>query len=241
MNNNPAARLHFILEKSRATEVRNKPMMEGWRTVLSLPNTMDDLTTMQKLGGLFSLTQVVSDHITKYPDLDHNLYLGWRNDLCNSFKQINFSAKFNAFSSTLSDSLLINIQFCAHELGKRKPEKVIEEAQLQELKDEASKLYDQILESDLDSEISEYLADLTYRFVDAIDNYLITGSLGIQRALDSAVGTVITTNKIATSSKETSEGKAFWNIAGKTAILLNLAKTVMELGEGIGTFIGEGK
>ncbi len=120
---NPASRLHAILLRSKDEQLRNKNMMIAWRNVLQLPEQLDDLVTMNKVGKLFTLPSIISAQIQRFPDLDAELYLGRSADLTKAFRCVNFNANFYDFSQRLPDSLLISIRFCAHELDKRAPEK----------------------------------------------------------------------------------------------------------------------
>ena len=147
--------------------------------------------------------------------------------------QINFRAAFQDFSNKLSDSLLINIKFCAHELSKRCPEKMVAEAQLTELKESVYALYQDVQKADLDPSLSRYLLDHLYLMIAAIDNYLLTGTRGIEHALDATVGSILTNHSVANQAKESEFGEAFWKVIGKAAVILQLAKTAMELGEGV--------
>ena len=92
---NPAARLHAILLRSKQEELRNKNMLIAWRTVLQLPEQLDDLITMSRVGKVFTLPSIISDQIQRFPDLDAELYLGWRKDLSTAFRVINFNANFS--------------------------------------------------------------------------------------------------------------------------------------------------
>lgn len=83
---NPAERLHAILQRSKQKEIQNQQMMQGWRKVLQLPDNLDDLSTMSKVGKVFTLPAIISTHIERFSDLDAELYLGWREDLSKAFR-----------------------------------------------------------------------------------------------------------------------------------------------------------
>lgn len=231
--NNPAARLHNILSKSRNKDLRSQPMMKAWRSVLSLADDVEDTLTMSKVGKVFVLPHRISAEIKQFDDLDIELFLGWQKDLSMAFQSINFQTQFAQYSDKLSDSLLINIRFCAHELGKRRPEKIIAEKDLNDLKEAAYAVYKDVVAAKLDPQLARYLLDHLYMIIEAIDDYMITGSTGLKSALDTIVGTIATSNKVATEAKDSPFGNKFWAVVGKTAVIMELAKTAMELGEGL--------
>jgi hypothetical protein len=61
-------------------------MLVGWRTVLELPEHLDDLITMNRVSKVFTLPSTISDQIRRFSDLDPELYLGWRQDLSTAFR-----------------------------------------------------------------------------------------------------------------------------------------------------------
>lgn len=188
---------------------------------------------MSKLAFVYMLPSQIASEIKSFSDLDHRLYLGWQNEFAQALMHISVRASFQEFSGKLTDSLLLSIEFCSHELSKRCPEKVVEEDKLNELKTEARKLYDEILKADLDPALSRYLLDNLQMIIQAIENYVFTGARGIEQSIDAIVGTIVTKNKIATAAKASTCGEAFWGMVGKAAVLLQLAKTALELGEGV--------
>jgi hypothetical protein len=233
--NNPAGRLHNVLTlcKKHQKEMGGQPMVRAWRKVLALDDNVEDIVVMSKVGLVYVLPSHISAEIKRFDDLDQRLYLGWQNDLAKAFTQISFNAGFNEFVSRLTDSLLINIEFCSHELSKRCPEKMVDDEELKELKESAYGLYQEIQQGTLPPDLSRYLLDHTYLIIDAIDNYTLTGARGLRTALDAAVGAVITDHAVARRAKESAFGERFWAVIGKTAVVLELAKTALELGEGV--------
>jgi hypothetical protein len=232
--NNPAARLHNVLTlcKKNRKEMGGQPMTKAWRKVLSLSEETEDIIVMSKVGFIYLLPSQIASEIQRFEDLDHRLYLGWQNDLAQAFTQISFGAAFSGFVDRLSDSLLINIEFCSHELSKRCPEKMVDEAELQKLKEAAYALYQEILKANPPPDLSRYLLDHLYLIVEAIDNYMLSGARGLRTVVDAIVGTALTNHQTARQAKESTFGERFWGIAGKVAVLLDLAKTAMELGDG---------
>jgi hypothetical protein len=230
---NPAHRLHTILFQSKQQELQNKNMMIGWRAVLQLPDQLDDLFIMNKVGKVFTLPSIIADQIKRFPDLDTELYLGWREDLASAFKFVNFNSQFAEFSRRLSDSLLINIRFCAHELDKRAPEKDISREELDKLRESTWSLYEEVLKADLPPSLSRYLLDYLYLIIEAIDDYHITGAVGMERALNAVLGTVITDQARAQEVRQSAFGERFWMVVTKVGVALKLAKTAAELANGV--------
>ena len=159
--------------------------------------------------------------------------------MADAFKQINFNAQFAQFYDKLSDSLLLTIEFCAHELSKRRPEKMLDETALAELKEEAHAFYESILVANISPDIRRFLLDHVYQLIDAIDSYLIMGAVPLQWALDSTIGSFLTNQNTAKQVQKSDIAAKFWAIMNRVATLLNIAKSALELGEGAAKLIGE--
>ena len=234
---NPAERLHTILTRSKRKELANNTMLVGWRNVLTVTEKIDDLILMSKIGKVFTLPSIIATYIERFPDLAPDLYLGWRNDLSPAFRAINFSATFVQFSNRLSDSMLINIRFCAHELDKRIPEKSVAQEDLNSIRESAWSLYEEILKADLPPSVARYLLDHLYLIIEAIDDFEITGAAGLEQSLNAVIGAVATDTVTAKQADESQFGKRFWGVMAKTGVVLKLGKTALELGEGVGKFL----
>jgi len=238
--NNPASRLHDILKRCRTMQKeRGKPMMVVWRQILGVAPDLEETMVMTLVGKIFLLPSQVTTEISQFADLDQRLYLGWKQDLAEALKKINFNSNFADFYDKLSDSLLLTIEFCAHELSKRRPEKVLDQASLDEIKEQVHSFYDSILAADIPADIRRFLLDHTYELIDAIDSYIITGAIPLQRALDSTIGSFLTDQETAKQIKNEEISKRFWEIMNKVAIVLNISKSALELGEGAAKLIGK--
>src|SRR5437870_12777835 len=133
------------------------------------------------------------------------------------------------FSRRLSKSLLINIQFCAHELNKRLPEKEISPEELVKLREAVTTLYDEVLKSDLPPTAFRYALDHLFLIIEALDNYVITGAIAVEVALNALIGTVATQPEVAKDFSESDMGDKFWKMMSKIAVTLSLGKFGYEL------------
>jgi len=230
---NPAQRLHTILTRSKRKELAANKMLVGWRNVLNQPDDIDDLILMSKIGKVFTLPSIVATHIARFPDLAPNRYLAWRSDLTAAFRAITFNTTFGQFSNRLSDSMLVNIDFCADALDRRMPEKDISQEEFDGIRQSAWSLYEEILKSDLPPNVSRYLLDQLYLIIEAIDDYEITGAAGLERSLNAVIGSVATDRETAKQADTSSVGKQFWGVMTRVALLLKIGKAVFELEEGV--------
>jgi hypothetical protein len=229
---NPAARLHHILSAAAGfASDHSLQTAQGWKKVLQLPAEADDLTVMNKVGRVFTLPNLIAMEIERFGDIDADLYLGWRKDLTEAFHFVGFQFPFMEFARRLSKSLLINIQFCAHELEKRLPEKEISSEELEEIREQVWQLYEEVLRSDLPAVLFRYALDHLYLIIEAIDNYLITGTTGIKYGLDAVIGAAFTDTETSKAVAESSIGDKYWKVMGRIATALALGKAAAQLAD----------
>lgn len=84
---NPAARLHAILARA-ASVVQGERMVNGWKHGLQLPQDMDDLGVMSKVGRVFTPPDVIAKEIERFKDIDTEPYLGWRKNAPRSLQKL---------------------------------------------------------------------------------------------------------------------------------------------------------
>lgn len=227
---NPAQRLYDILKVARQQQAAGaQTMIQGWTAVLGLSGNHGDLQIMSKIGKVFALPALVATDISRFPDLDAELYLGWRNDLAIAFRHVAFNKNFAEFSNRLTDSLLINIRFCAHELEKRMPEKDVSREELDVIRQSAWDLYDETLKSSLPPHLARYLLDHLYLIIQAIDDYEITGAVMLEQVVNTTIGSFMTEPTTAKAVSESEFGDKFWNVVSKVGVALKLGKTAAEL------------
>lgn len=231
--NNPAARLHHILDECRTNEsIRNELMETGWREVLYAPEYCDEFDVMLKVSKVMCLPSLISDEIEQIKGLDSDIYLGWVGDLKKAYKRISFGNAFSDFSSALSDSLMSSLRICAIELeNSSKRDQTLSANDLDEIRDELCTLLDKITAADLDPELSDYLLDHLDKLIESIEDYLITGIVGIERVLHQIIGSSRANPKTAKDVRESELGKKFISLCGKAYTLLNLVDSGKKLVE----------
>jgi hypothetical protein len=97
------------------------------------------------------------------------------------------------------------LEFCSSLLSRFKAEKVLEGAVLKELVATVDSLSSQVAESALAEELKLTILEHLQQIRKAIINYPITGSTGIYRAQEAAIGTVIVNVDLFQAAKDTEE------------------------------------
>ena len=226
---NSAQRLHDLLQKSKEQQLASLDMMSAWRKLLSLPENFGDLATMARVGKVFTLPALVANQIQRFPDLEPELFLGWRPELEQALFAISFGNSFHGFAGRLSPSLLINIRFCARELEQRIPERTVDPNEIAKLRELAWSLCQELLQASLSAPLQQYLLDLLYLMLEALDDYNIIGVVGMEHAVDAVLGSFFTKPAMAEEVKSSGFGPKFWNVVSRMGTALKFAKSAIEL------------
>ncbi len=204
--------------------------MEAWKEILDL-KTDDPLEIMGYVGRVYTLPNAVQRAVERIPELDHALHLGWKPDLDKALREMMWNANIQQFTQHLSDSLLVSLAFVSENLGRLAPEKVLDDKELETIRDEAWSLFDRIDQSSLDEPGRGYLLKQLGRLIQALDDYPFFGIQPLEIALDGVVGSVITDSRNAQETRGGEEDGMFWRLAGRVALLLKITHAVLQIGE----------
>ncbi len=226
---NPARRLLHILGRTMEQEFVGQKQGVVLRSILDLPLGSDDFKLLGKLGRLFGLPAVIASQMRRIPNIKRSAYLGWQTDLLEAFKNVNIDQNVNGLRKALSGSLLSSIELCAIELDKHFPEVELDKNALREILSDIVPIFDRLLAADATDPVTRYLLDHIFKIIEAIENYLLTGSPEIQCAIDEIIGTTFTKPEVAKKAAESNEGQDMWKVVGKIAVFLKLGASALTL------------
>ena len=234
---NPATRLHRILLSAKQSKEDGAQMLVAWGNILRVDGT-NVMRTMGKIGKVFALASFVETCVERVPDIKKELFLSWRGDLAKAFNTFGFGNQFGAFKGQLSDSLLSILEFVSHELDKHMPEKELTVEEINELKDAAWNLHQEVARSSLTASLREYLLDNLYRIIEALEDYDIIGCRGVEVAFDAVLGSAMSKSETVKEVGASPFGDKLWALMAKIALALNLAKGAAELTDRVTKALG---
>ena len=220
--NNPAARLHQILAlcKKHQKELGSRPMLMGWRKVFRMAESTGDFSVLERIGKGYGLPGEVRELVRRCDDLDGQLYLGWREELEDAFLNLAFHSEFGTFVQRVPKTLLVSLEFCSNALSERCPEPMVDPDKLAELSKEAGDIINKLPEAEMDASGKRYFLDYLTLIRRAADDYMLSGGIGLQGAIDACTGTLVTQRGVSLANRETAVGKRFWSLIGKVTKLL---------------------
>lgn len=188
---NPAGRLHDLLERARklgyADHVRLRMV---WGALFEI----DPKDTPQILAvtiRLFELTAQTRKFVGMLDGVDRDLYVQPVKDVEIAFASTTCDSQWVEFKTKIKDTTMTGLAFCSDTLSKTMHEEVIEQETLDDLKAEVDKLIDEVLKSDMDATLKAIIIDHLEGIRRAIIEYRIRGTAGLRQALDSGVGSLM--------------------------------------------------
>jgi hypothetical protein len=170
---------------------------------------------MERIGRVYAIPEEISELIGRYDALDPQLYLGWREELEDAFLNLSFRSQFDTFTTRVPRTLLVNLEFCSNALSERCPEPMVDADRLAEIGKDAAEIMATVPESDLDAPGKQYFLDYLALIRRAVADYVLSGAVGLQGAIDSCTGTLVTQRGVSLANRETEVGKKFWGLINK--------------------------
>ncbi len=231
--NNPAARLHALLQKAKQnTDLQSKPSTESWSILLNVPKENQALM-LKRLGGVMELPLLIKERIENLPDIDHKLRLRWLPKIEQAFQANHLAAGFHVFLNKIDDTTLLGIEYCADDLARRDPEPEIKPDELEALRQQVDSLISETTDAEIDSDIKKFILKHLFAIRNAIEEYQVFGSKSLVTAFGQAVAAAYTESQTAVKVSVSPQGNKFWKCVAGLGILLTVGNQVMQLTEGV--------
>lgn len=230
--NNPAARLHQTLTlcKKYEKESGSRPMLMGWRKVFRMGESVSDFSVLERIGRVYGIPAQIDELVGRFPDMDPLLYLGWREELEDAFLNVSFRSDFDTFTKRIPRTLLVNLEFCSNALSERCPEPMLDADRLAEIGKDAVEIIKSLPAADVDAPGKQYFHDYLTLISRAVADYMLSGAVGLQGAIDACTGTLVTQRGVSLANRETEVGKKFWALINKVTKALSAPEEEAEKG-----------
>jgi len=229
-DNNPAGRLVSILRAAKAKGQDQNPARQVWADLLGVEqNNLPQL--LVQLGHLIELPELIRKEISRHEDIDQAIFLKWLPKVQKSFSNINLTASFKNFMNPIDEAALDGLDFCSDLLSRRKPEKTLDQKELDSIYKDVSVLIDDILDSDTNQYLKQFMLEKLDDVIQAIRNYKIRGAKPIEKAVESTLGSIVTHKGIYEETKKSKNGSRFWKLLARVAIVVNIVAGSIQIGE----------
>ncbi len=150
----------------------------------------------------------------------------------------------------LGGSDITILEFCIDAVDKVYKEKIVDENELKTILSEIQTLYEQIVESEIDTKLKRILLDLLKIMENAIHEYRIRGVERLRESLEQIVGIYILNKETIENSKAEEVGKvkrilnkfgSMYSFAADTVQLLGSGEVIKNTGEFITKLLSSGE
>ena len=227
-NNNPAGRLHSLLIQGKA-QTPNVHASEVWAELLNVPED-DKSLLLRRVGQVMTLPSSVKEAMSHIDDLNHDIYLKWLPRVETSFSVLNFQIQWKQFIDRFDAEIMYGIEICADRLARERPEKTVDENQLELLLEKVNELLEELESTEMDNKLWFYLYDNLVRVKEGIEEYKVCGIKPLEASFERAVGNTVLTPNIYKECQNTDIGKSFWEFMSKLAIVITIAQGAIQIG-----------
>ena len=182
------------------------------------------------------LRATVTNHRAGEKYLDNpTLYLKWRPKV-DQILSVSLESTWDNVVTAIDNYTLLSLEHCDNELSKCSGEGNIDGQQLQKIADRVVELMEEVRGDDIDSDITTYIIDRLEEILKAIDEFSLTGPVGVKRAIEENLGGFIIQKNIfmvEASEKEKSHLNTFFQTLCALAAVINITLGVPRLPQAI--------
>ena len=226
--NNPAARLHSLLEAARKVDSENASGAVVWSQILDAdPN---DETIASRFLQLIRLYKETETALQSHEAINRDLYLSQMHQIKSVLSFATLYRPWNQVKQSLTDTAMQALAFGADRLSGFPQYREAEN--LDELMGAINELLEAILQSELDHEMKSLLQRLVNEIRNAVIEYRIRGPIRLLEAAEvTAGGILIHWDRLETHGK-TKEVSRFFGVWRMFIDSVTLSTGVQQLGPG---------
>jgi hypothetical protein len=189
VKNNPAGRLHDLLELARQQNPRISSRT-AWAAVFGV-EAADTGALLKMLADLIDLSHETKSAIQRLQDVDHDIYLRPFKKIEAALSHVSFEAPWEHSKNHLDDQTLYGLKFASDRLARVSGYTQITADELDSLRQSL----EQVLSDVLNSQLPQSLKLLFVRNIEALRHallaYKIRGIEGLEEELARAVGSLV--------------------------------------------------
>lgn len=191
---NPAGRLHQFLFRL-AQQPPNPPVRSALLAVFREDEAaITDVELHRRLAVILALPAETRARVEELllDEEDLALLLRWEEPVALALRDgtANLTVSTNAITNGYDRGVLVELEICARELHRRQAERAIEQSDLDRLRADLDVLRDDILASDLPTDLRRFLLEYVEDMSRALWDYQLRGIAAIEDVHDRIVGTL---------------------------------------------------
>lgn len=232
--NNPAGRLFLILQKAQKIDDRKK-VKEAWAEIFDL-DPKNTAEILRKLGEVNKLPATIREDVTSQEDENHQLHLKKLGVVERALSNINFNSSWQGIKKQLDEATILSIEHCSDMLSKYSNEKVLEEDDLEVLRNKVQEFKNDLSGYEIDHQLSSLIFDKVNDIERAIFDYELKGTASIQKEVESAFGSYFM--QIEVMQKDEKVAVKFFEFLSHISALIHVSEYAPALVEHVVKLLG---
>jgi hypothetical protein len=226
--NNPAGRLHGILQRGLDEVHVNAQVKDAWRELLKTDK--DDATLYRRYAQLVALPGEIRVLVSTLEDVNRTLILEPLDAVEEALAQP-FTTTWQSVRAMLSDKAMWGLQVLDDRLRRATDERALEQEQLNDLQTSLHALADEVLLAEpLDAALRATLVEHLAAMFTAVDEAMTRGGGAVIEAVERSVGAVFIRHPRAVNEEPSrSWVQKFFTMANRALTLVTLASGTLEL------------
>lgn len=228
--NNPADRLAAILQAVRA-----RPADEQTKIALSaVLGVESDADYLSSLSRLLALPGEVERRVrSNIGNNDLDWHLQWVRPVDRALQQIwPMTSQIQPVQRAVGPEHIVCLQACGNLLRQHGHEQTVAEEQLNDLREQARTLYDDVMNAEsIPADLRSLLLDQLDHILRALREYIVRGPEGLAEALENSVGAFVMRRRVLDDANDRSQSfiQRFKKVAATAFLILEAANTVLSL------------
>lgn len=228
---NPASRLLGLLEHIRSlSHPQSVPARMVWANYLGIANPNDTTTILSRLHSIYGLPAKVRYEIAQIPHISPNTYLRRLGVLERTLADMSINDSMKTLAGEVSEDLLAELQICSDTLSQFRPEPPLpEDLDVEAIGETVQGLIDDVRSADISAPLKEYLLRCLSDIQFALDAFLVEGTTGLARAVESSIGLIARRVDLQGEAKTSRVGQRVLAMIGHLAAALTIVATPLQL------------
>jgi hypothetical protein len=240
---NPAGRLHRVLKGLKDVNPGTVSVQDAWARVLHAGQKPDMAVLSRRMVQAFQLPAMVMSEFGQIDDqdLDRDLALRWHDPVLVTFANTLFSNAQIASTLKYDEVSLASLEHCSYLLHRSRREALPAGETLHAIREHVSKIQSLTAhDEEIDPDLREFLLEHAAALAEALEEFFLTGALGIQRVIDEAVGSAVRNGYVPdevsgeVADDETGSKaaiKRFWGVMGRAALVISMSGNLLAIGQ----------
>lgn len=208
----------------------NVPARVVWSRYLGIANHNDTSAILSRLHSIYGLPAKVRYEIAQIPHIKPNTYLRHLGALEKTLAGMSINTSIKGLAGVASEDLLAELQICSDTLSQFRPEPPLpEDLDVEAIGETVQGLIEDVRSADISAPLKEYLLRCLSDIQLALDAFLVEGTTGLAKAVESSIGLIARRVDLQGEAKTSRVGQRVLAMIGHLAAALTIVATPLQL------------